>query len=170
MNTFSKSLSKTIRISYMVLPIHLANFVYRELLFYSCTVSNFEQYILTEFINKEYFEKHINRMRLFYSKRLEKVKELIKSTSLYNYCEIIENDSGLHFLIKINRDLSDRNFIDSLKAKGVRISALSEYYFDVPSKNKNFDHLFIINYSNIDLDRLKEACEIIGDYLYHEKG
>ena len=35
-NTFSKSLTSTIRISYMVLPEHLANEFYRRLSFYSC--------------------------------------------------------------------------------------------------------------------------------------
>ena len=38
----------------------------RELDFYACTVSNFEQYTLTKFIEEGYFEKHINRMRTYY--------------------------------------------------------------------------------------------------------
>ena len=41
MNTFTKSLSSTIRISYMVLPVDLLNRFNNELYFYSCTVSNF---------------------------------------------------------------------------------------------------------------------------------
>lgn len=55
-NTFSKSLTSTIRISYMVLPEHLANEFYRRLSFYSCTVSTFEQYTLARFISEGYFE------------------------------------------------------------------------------------------------------------------
>ena len=45
-NTFSKSLAPTIRISYMVLPRNLANLYYEKLAFYTCTVSTFEQYTL----------------------------------------------------------------------------------------------------------------------------
>ena len=56
MNTFSKSLSPTIRISYMVLPVHLVNRFYQTLSFYSCTVSNFEQYTLAAFIQQGYFD------------------------------------------------------------------------------------------------------------------
>ena len=66
MNTFSKSLSSTIRISYMVLPEKLLKMFYAKLGFYSCTVSNFEQYTLARFISGGYFEKHINRMRNYY--------------------------------------------------------------------------------------------------------
>ena len=51
MNTFSKSLSSTIRISYMVLPEKLLGEFYAKLGFYSCTVSNFEQYTLARFIS-----------------------------------------------------------------------------------------------------------------------
>ena len=66
MNTFTKSLASTIRISYMVLPKNLLETFYSKLGFYSCTVSNFEQYTLARFIKEGYFEKHINRMRNFY--------------------------------------------------------------------------------------------------------
>lgn len=57
-NTFSKSLTSTIRISYMVLPEHLANEFYRRLSFYSCTVSTFEQYTLARFISEGYLKAH----------------------------------------------------------------------------------------------------------------
>ena len=65
-NTFTKTLSSTVRISYMVLPKSLVNRFYKELSFYSCTVSNFEQYTLARFIEDGYFEKHLNRMRNYY--------------------------------------------------------------------------------------------------------
>ncbi len=65
MNTFSKTLSSTVRIAYMVLPPELLNRFQQELGFYASTVSNFEQYILAEFIQQGYFEKHINRMRAY---------------------------------------------------------------------------------------------------------
>ena len=69
MNTFSKSIASTIRISYMVLPEHLANLYYQTLDFYSCPVPTFEQYTLAKFIDEGYFEKHINRMRLYYRRK-----------------------------------------------------------------------------------------------------
>ena len=82
MNTFSKSLASTIRISYMVLPVHLANRFYRDLAFYSCTVSSFEQYTLARFIREGYFEKHINRMRLYYARQRKAILSCIESSAL----------------------------------------------------------------------------------------
>ncbi len=63
LNTFSKTISPSLRIGYMVLPRHLVS-VYKEKLgFYSCTVPTFMQYVLTELIENGDFERHINRVR-----------------------------------------------------------------------------------------------------------
>ena len=94
-NTFSKSLTSTIRISYMVLPEELMLRYNRQLSFYSCTVSNFEQYTLAAFLEKGYFEKHINRMRNYYRARRDRlmceIKSMNEMTSELNTNEAIEN-------------------------------------------------------------------------------
>ncbi len=162
MNTFSKSLSPTIRISYMVLPVHLANLFYKKMGQNSCTVSNFEQYTLARFISKGYFEKHINRMRLYYARQRNKIKSVINESPIGSSSEIIESDSGLHFLIRINTDLSDKEVIEKLKRKGIKIKALSDYYFDESNEKQ---HLFIINYSNLDETAAKSALEKFGELL-----
>ena len=62
-NTFSKTIAPSMRISYMVLPNQLVDIFNEKLGFYSCTVPVFEQYVLAEFINNGDFERHINRVR-----------------------------------------------------------------------------------------------------------
>jgi len=63
LNTFSKTISPSLRIGYMVLPRHLIEVFDEKLGFYSCTVPTFMQYVLTELINNGDFERHINRVR-----------------------------------------------------------------------------------------------------------
>lgn len=63
LNTFSKTISPSLRIGYMVLPKHLVEIFDKKLGFYSCTVPTFMQYVLTELINNGDFERHINRVR-----------------------------------------------------------------------------------------------------------
>lgn len=152
----------TIRISYMILPPHLINRFYKELSFYSCTVSNFEQYTLSEFINQGFFEKHINRMRLYYSKQRKRLITNIENSKLNEVCEIIENDSGLHFLLRLKTDKPDNEITDMLKEKGIQIRALSEYYL-APARKQ--EHLFIMNYSDIDMEKIEEAIEEITGIL-----
>lgn len=62
-NTFSKSLSPSIRIGYMILPEKYLE-VYREKMGdFSCTVPVLDQYVLAEFIDKGHFEQHLSRVR-----------------------------------------------------------------------------------------------------------
>ncbi len=63
MNTFSKTISPSLRIGYMVLPKHLVPEFQKKLGFYSCTVPTFMQYVLTKLLNNGDFERHINRVR-----------------------------------------------------------------------------------------------------------
>ena len=62
-NTFSKSLSPSMRMGYMILPDAL-NKKYDAILGnFSCSVPVLDQYVLAEFIENGSFERHINRMR-----------------------------------------------------------------------------------------------------------
>ena len=74
LNTFSKTISPSLRIGYMVLPYHLVEAFSTKLGFYSCTVPTFMQYVLTELINHGDFERHINRVRRKKRKELSSQK------------------------------------------------------------------------------------------------
>ena len=165
MNTFSKSLTPTIRISYMILPVHLANIFYSRLSFYSCTVSNFEQYTLASFIDRGYFEKHINRMRLYYIRQRKRLISCIENSSLKDKCEIIENESGLHFLLRLRTDIPDEVLKEKMKESGIKIQSLTEFYL---SDKGAKEHYFIINYSNIDLNKFTQVSEIICNLICEE--
>lgn len=63
LNTFSKTISPSLRVGYMVLPKHLVEVYQRKLGFYSCTVPTFVQYVLCELLDNGDFARHINRVR-----------------------------------------------------------------------------------------------------------
>lgn len=128
MNTFSKSLSSTIRISYMILPPYLARQFHERLGFYSCTVSTFDQFTLAGFIEGGYFEKHINRMRTYYKNLQKRLIENIKNGPAASKVEIAEEEAGLHFLLKLNTRLTDRQIVEKAKEMGYRVLTLSECY------------------------------------------
>lgn len=161
-NTFSKSLTPTIRIAYMVLPVHLMNRFYRELSFYSCTVSNFEQYTLAAFMKRGYFEKHINRMRLYYSRQRKKLLECLEKSSLHKISQVMENESGLHFLIRFDTEISEAEIAERLAEKKIRLQPLSEYFM-VPDVGKKY--YYIISYSDIKVEEMERAFEEIYECM-----
>lgn len=63
MNTFSKTISPSFRVGYMILPKRLAEKFKEQLGFYSCTVPTYIQFVLAELISNGDFERHINRVR-----------------------------------------------------------------------------------------------------------
>lgn len=158
MNTFSKSLSSTIRISYMVLPQKLLKEFYEKLGFYSCTVSNFEQYTLARFISGGYFEKHINRMRNYYRNQRDILLESIRKSPLAGQIKIKEENSGLHFLMELQTEMPDTLLEEKAGRMGLRISCLSRYYHR-PEQAKQ--HVIVLNYSGIDREKMGEAIEIL---------
>lgn len=160
MNTFTKSLAATIRISYMVLPPALANRFYERLAFYACTVSNFEQFTLARFLSEGYFEKHINRQRLFYARKRQLVLDAIAQSPLAAQAEIIEQDSGLHFLLALDTKKSDAAVTDCLAASGIHLSALSEYY---ETNAPACSHRFLLGFASLDTATLASAlAEVAG--------
>ena len=63
MNTFSRTVSPSLRAGYLVLPQPLMRSFQERLGFYSCSVPAFEQYVLAELLDSGELEKHINRVR-----------------------------------------------------------------------------------------------------------
>ena len=163
MNTFSKSLSSTIRISYMVLPEPLAEKYARELNFYACTVSNFDQYTLYQFIEQGYLEKHINRMRNYYRVQRNEILACIRNQKYYDKVKIKEENAGLHFLLEVDTKYSDEKLMKRIAQKGIHISCLSEYFYN---KKRAKKHTLIINYSGIEPDKIEDAIHCLFEGMF----
>ena len=71
LNTFSKTISPSLRIGYMVLPKRLVRDFDLRLGFYSCTVSSFEQLVIARLLQNGDFERHINKVRRNKRKELQ---------------------------------------------------------------------------------------------------
>ncbi|MBR6184764.1 MAG: PLP-dependent aminotransferase family protein [Clostridia bacterium] len=63
LNTFSRTVSPSLRVGYMVLPRGLITLFQETVGFYSCTVPAFEQYVLASLMDGGDLERHINRIR-----------------------------------------------------------------------------------------------------------
>ncbi len=63
LNSFSKTVSPSLRVGYMVLPKALLPVFDKAAGFYSCTVSTYIQLVLATLLENGDFERHINRVR-----------------------------------------------------------------------------------------------------------
>lgn len=161
-NTFSKSLASTLRISYMILPPQLLERFEKQLSFYNNTVSNLQQYTLAYFINDGYFEKHLNRMRLFYQKKRDSLIQRLLDSPLKNHISIHDEESGLHFIMTIKSDLAEDDICRQALANDLQMTAISHYY---QGENKHFDKSFIINYANISNQDIEKIINILSQII-----
>ena len=159
MNTFTKSLASTVRISYMVLPGRLMERFRTNLGFYSCTVSNIDQYTLAKFIDSGHFEKHINRMRNYYLDKRNFVIDAIEADELGSLVSISEEDAGLHFLMTVKTDISDDELVARAEEKGIKLAPLSYFY---RNREDAGQHVFVINYSSVSYEAITESVSLLG--------
>ena len=154
LNTFSKTISPAFRISYLVLPRALAAEYGARMAFYASPVPALDQYVLAQFLDGGYFERHIGRMKRAYRVRRDAVIAAIKASGLRG--EIQEAGAGLHFLLRLDTAVPDAVLRQAALEKGIRISFLSEYYHGGGMAE---EHLVLFNYTGVDLARLPQALE-----------
>lgn len=168
MNTFTKTLASTVRISYMVLPEDLAKRFYSELSFYSCTVSNFEQYTLAQFMENGSFEKHINRLRNYYQNKRDAILKELKNGSIGKYITIQEEEAGVHFLMHIQSDCTEAEIVEKAKAGGVKLDPLSRYYIKNTEKHEQngqenpYENTYVMNYSSVNMENIKKVVQVLS--------
>ena len=130
LTTFSKSLAPGIRIACMVLPQSLLARYRRDFATYANTVSRFEQQTLCEFMAGGYFTRHLARMRLAYTRRMEAFAAALRAAR--PGVELDGVHSGLHFLLTLPGAGGERAMVAAAAQQGVRLRGLSEYYLARP--------------------------------------
>jgi GntR family transcriptional regulator/MocR family aminotransferase len=159
MNTFSKTLAPSIRISYLALPEALMGQFREKLGFYSCTVPSFEQYTLARFLSRGYFEKHINRMRKAYRTTRNRVVEVLGNCPFAKNITILEQNAGLHFILKVDSSLSDDEMVKKCARAGIRIRALSDYFHGTEALDT---HCLVVNYAGLKNEDIDKLADILG--------
>lgn len=160
LNTFSKTIAPSMRISYMVLPPHLLTVYRQKLGFYASTVPSFEQYTLAQFLAQGRYEQHLNRMRKHYHQKRDAVIRCFDALS--DRALITEQDAGLHFLARLQTELSDDELRRRAAEQGLHLAFLSDYYHDPTAAPP---HVLVVNYSGMDLQKLPTALQRLAAVL-----
>ncbi|MBM7839737.1 GntR family transcriptional regulator/MocR family aminotransferase [Alkalihalobacillus xiaoxiensis] len=122
--TFSKILSPSLRIGYMVLPYHLVKRAEQQKWFTDRHSSSLEQMALAAFINEGSFEKHIRKMKKLYARRRKVLVEAINDT--FRSCDIIGQAAGMHLVVRFkDRDEINQKNLAENKVKAVVVEDFS---------------------------------------------
>lgn len=160
MNTFSKSLVPSLRISYMVLPKGLLQRYEETMSFYSCTVSSFEQHTLARFISEGYFERHLNKMRNYYKEQRSKILGALRKSPLAKISAITERKAGTHFLLHVRTRLTEEAIRQAARKANMSLSFYSDYGY---SKAEKDCCILVINYAGIPADKIEAIVAQLAD-------
>lgn len=161
LGTFSKTLSPSIRFSFMCLPEKLLKRYRERLYFYSSTVSRIDQAALTEFLRDGYFERYLNKMRKIYRRRHDLVLELLEP--LRGEYEISGENAGLHLVLTGKNGRSARETIQKAETAGVKL-----YFCKEEDQYENagaFDCSVILGYGGMKETELEAGIKLLADVL-----
>ena len=162
LNTFSRTLAPSLRIGYLVLPPALVGRYREKLGFYACTVPAIEQHTLALFLSEGYFESHLNRMRVFYRGRRDRVLEAVQDSPLAGRCRPLREEAGLHFLLELDTDVPDRELARRGEEAGLRLSFLTDYQRQEGSAPA---HTLVVHYPALAPEGLGRGLEVLARLL-----
>lgn len=162
--TFSKTLIPSLRMSYFVLPMKLVEPFDQLFVLQKSTVSRMDQLTLAEFMGEGYWRRHLDKMRTIYR---QKQKTIIKAIHQYftpDY-EVIGENSGLHIILKLPADLTEKDAIELAEAIHIRVYPVSNSYV-----NAKPAHLVLLGYGGLSLEEIDLGIQLLAQVWCATRG
>ncbi|MCQ6559633.1 MocR-like pyridoxine biosynthesis transcription factor PdxR [Paenibacillus mendelii] len=124
--TFSKALTPSLRLSYLILTPELLERFRQKKHSFDQLASPIFQKTLQLFMQSGDFERHVRRMRKVYGGRHHALLTAIRSR-FGDKAAVIGAGSGLHLLMKVRNGMSEEKLVRSAKQAGVHVYPTSIY-------------------------------------------
>lgn len=162
--TFSKSLSPSLRLSYMVLPPGLLA-VYNKLFSkYQASVPLTEQKIIQEFMRGGHWERHLRKVCISNKKKhdllIQKINELMGDRVV-----IHGKNAGMHILLELTNGLCEEEIIKRAKDHGVRVYSVSTYWMKLEGYSNN---MVLLGFGGMSENNIIEAINILNEAWFHK--
>ncbi|MBR5288525.1 MAG: PLP-dependent aminotransferase family protein [Clostridia bacterium] len=154
MNTFARTLAPGLRLSFMALPLLLAQ-RYRAM-HGACSVSGFEQETLRKFISGGHLERHIARMRVIYRERLAALTQEARQLGLG---EVEPCVAGLHVLLHVGGKTPAQELVPLAAREGVRLTRLCDY--SVMRAEAAQDRVVLLGFAGMDEEEIRAGLKAL---------
>lgn len=168
LKSFSKSFIPGIRLGLVLLPKELQEtfLAYKRCSDIGTSVLN--QGALEIFIQSGLYEKHCSRIQHAYCKKMDMIKEYLKSHPMTGV-EMVIPRSGIYLWLTVNKKIPMDVLFTQLKSKGILVKHGLQYYVN-PDHYSNGIRLCILNIDDHAIKKglsviLNEINELYFDYL-----
>lgn len=156
LGSFTRILSPSIRLSYLVLPEKMMkrfNSLYTHL---SSSLNSFTQYAVYKFIKDGHFTSHLNRSRRLYKKKrdllIQSIQKIDSKAIFYG------EEAGLSLLVKPSHYFNGPRLQELCLKEGIRLNLLSDYK-DQPSEQD--EKILFLSFSSIPLEKIDQLIKKI---------
>ncbi|MCG7344721.1 PLP-dependent aminotransferase family protein [Sporosarcina sp. ACRSL] len=118
--TFSKIFSPALRMNYMVIPQTLMERMKDISSEVNYLPSRFEQWAMSDFLEKGHLYRHIRRVRISYRKKHKLLVDLIR-LHLEPHVEIKGENAGIHLQLVVKTKHSVKTLIEAAASNGVKV-------------------------------------------------
>jgi GntR family transcriptional regulator / MocR family aminotransferase len=125
LGTFSKVLSPSLRVSYLILPHSLLPGYRRLFQDYYCSVSLLEQRTLAEFMEQGHWDRHLRRMRTLYKKKHDALLRAL-DRHFGDRAVVLGQGAGLHVVLELKgHAVADGELVERARRNGVGLLPFS---------------------------------------------
>jgi len=157
LGSFSKILLPSLRISFMIIPKKILPRYSSIKNRYNQSTPKIDQIVLANFFSEGYMAKHIRKIKRIYRK-----KNLLLTSSLMqkfkSRISVINSDSGLHIVCEAKVEKNADKINEDAQKNNILLNIISE------SDDKI---IFSLNYSGIDINKVSDFTEILGNILFN---
>ncbi|HDR7707888.1 TPA: PLP-dependent aminotransferase family protein [Bacillus thuringiensis] len=150
--SFSKILSPSLRMGYLVLPSHLVEKFRRVKWFSDLHTPSLNQLILAKFIAEGYLERHIMKMKKIYKNRRDFLIQQLQS-AFSNTINIFGYSTGLHLIVEFNQVQFTKELLEKIQQLGVKVYPVEDHAIE---KGKHHNRI-IIGYGHLTTEEIKEG-------------
>lgn len=157
MGTFSKVLFPSLRLGYLVVPPELVDAFAAARAICDRHSPLLDQAVLTDFITKGYFERHLRRMHAVYAQRQA---ALVAATKELNWLDVQPCETGMHLVGWLPVGISDRHVSRLLAERGITAPPLSAYRIRSSERGG-----LVLGYTAIDTNTIRNAARSMKSIL-----
>lgn len=161
--TFSKSLSPSLRLNYMVLP--QSWLVRYDKIFsrYQTSVPLIEQKIVQQFMNLGHWDSHLRKMCLSNKRKhdilIHTIHELMGDNVI-----IHGKNAGLHILLELNNGLCEEEIIKKAKDHGIKVYPVSKYWMRLEKYSNN---MVLIGFGGMSESEIVEGIRMLNNAWFN---
>jgi GntR family transcriptional regulator/MocR family aminotransferase len=149
--TFSKVLFPSIRLAYLVVPETQVERFEQISQVFAAGSPELTQAIVTAFITEGHFARHIQRMRKLYAERRDAAKAGLENV-LGKHIRIDSPPGGMHLILRLQGQQSDRQLVARMLEEGLYAEALSDWTLESDGASA-----LLLGFTNIDSQATAET-------------